>query len=810
MGAFEVEEIKASKELLGEDIVLAEIKEITKHPDADKLQVTQTEIAPGQISQIVCGASNIKVGQKVPVALVGSSVTNRKDGSKMKIKKSKIRGVESCGMLCSSEELGFDEDEVAKIQALQGDGIYLLQDPSNEKIINQAGDHAIGTPIKTVLGLSTDYVLELGARSNRGDALSVVGQARELSALLDQDLKLPAAIDLEKHPLINQDKSIKTIQPKIASEDDCPLFYTVAIENLKVEQSPQWLKDRLNAMGTKSINNIVDISNYVLLELGQPMHFYDREKLSGDFIEARRAKLGEELTTLEEKTCKLTEINQVIADASGPVSLAGVMGGLDHSINDQTTNIIVECAVFNPAVTRKSSRAAGVESESKRRYERGVDKAGTYKALLRAIELLANHTRADGKITVGAINQAGSELVSEQIVELELSQVKRHLGIEISSESIIQLLERLEIKNTKQEKERLSFSIPSFRQLDLKRDIDLIEEIGRLYGFDKIPANCPSTFVGVDIKQEASQIRNKVIETFTAQGYSQAILSSLIDDSLEKLDAQVNQSTLIEMDNPLSREHRYLRRSLIPALVQAASRNYAYDKSSDIKLFELGKAYSLSGDKEAADLSNCLEAPKLAAIFVKTEKDWTGAKAKTFAEAFYELKSSVDKLFPRARFIAFEPGLEQDLFHPGVSAKIEDARKEIGVIAKLHPQLSKSWDLPDESYVLELQLPKLSKIKFKQIASTPIIERDITVDSKEEILAQDIEDLINKTIKKDFKSSRLVSFFKRSSSSDEPSKSTSFRLKWQSESQTLSGDEIDAEIVKLKSLLEKEHGVTFR
>lgn len=813
MGAFEVEEIEATREVLGDDVVLGEIKEIAKHSDADKLQVTQTEISPGEISQIVCGASNIKVGQKIPVALVGSTVTNRKDGSELKIKKSKIRGVESCGMLCSSGELGFSEEEVNAIEKLQGDGIYLLADPSDEKIKDQASQYKVGTPIKTVLDLDTDYVLEVGARSNRGDALSVLGQARELSALLAKDLKVSEPIDIQNHELINYDESIKSIEPKISNPEDCELFYTVALENVKVQDSPQWLKDRLNAMGTKSINIVVDVSNYVLHELGQPMHFYDRDKLSGNYIEARRAKPGEKILTLEEKTHELEEINHVIADDKEPVCLAGVMGGLNHSINDETKNVIIECAVFNPALTRKSSRAAGVESESKRRYERGVDKAGTYRAVLRALDLLANYARAEEKLSVGKILQAGSAEVPEQIISLPMSQVERHLGISIDATEIISLLEKLEIRSTAVEEGSLSFSIPSFRQMDITRDIDLIEEIGRLYGFDKIPPSCPSTFVGVDIKQEASQIRELVLDTFASQGYSQAILSSLIGDSLESLDNQIDSSQIIEMDNPLSREHRYLRRSLIPALVQAASRNYSYDKSTDIKLFELGKAYKFTGETEAADISKCLEAPKLAAIFVKNQKDWTQAKPKTFAESFYELKSNVEKLYPRARFIPFEPGIDQDLFHPGVSAQIENAKKTIGVIAKLHPSTSKKWDLPDETYVLELAMPQLQKIKFKKISSTPIIERDITVDSKEDVLAQDISAFIEKTIKKDFKGSRLVSFFKRPAADGSfqiGSKSTSFRLRWQSPTETLNGEEIDTEIDKLKGLLEKELGVTFR
>ncbi len=836
MGAFEVEEATALGADLGDDIVLGEIREIAKHPDADKLQVTQTCIgynANGSenIQQIVCGATNIAVGQKVPVATIGATVLNRHDSSTFQIKKSKIRGIESCGMLCAAEELGLSETTLKFIKEKQGDGIYIL-----------SSDLKLGAPVSKVLNLEPDYVLEVGARSNRGDALSVLGQAREITALLDKDLLIPhqhysseiikgltnlnqvGNLDLNtKSASFVYDESIKSIEPCIGDDAkrDCSLFYTITIEGIEIKESPSWLQERINAMGTKSINNVVDISNYVLLELGQPMHFYDREMINGNYLEVRRAKAGEKLTTLEEKTYELNDTNLVIADAKGPSSLAGVMGGLDSSINDQTKNIVIEVAIFNPAAVRKSARAAGVESESKRRFERGVDKSFSKLALLRALELLVQLATKEGsKLKIGKILTAGSEDISEKTVKLKNGQVKRLLGIDIARETSIKLLGRLGIKLVKESAEELEFSIPSYRQLDISREADLIEELGRLYGFNNIPLQVPNTSVAAQKNlNEQTQVKEKIMEAFIASGFSEARLSSLIGDSLLAIDAmgpelivsKSTQAAYIEMDNPLSREHRMLRKSMLPGLIQAASRNYAYDKSIDIKLFEIGKTYYYSGDTAKASRDNSIEESKLAAILVQVEPDWTQAKPKTMAENFFYFKSIIENLYPRAKFSSIKNS-NTSLVHPGISALVLQDNRTIGIIAKLHPSITKEWDLPDESYILELNHPKLQETKFKPIASTPIVERDITVDSSDDIDVQMIQDLMQKKLSKNLREIKLVSLFRRSvkEATDTKPKSSTFRLKFQSDTETLSGELIDQDVEKLKQSLEKELGVGFR
>ncbi len=800
MSAFEVEEIEATRDGIDPKVVLGKIEKIIPHENADKLQVTQTNIG-NETLQIVCGARNIQVGQLVPVALVGAEVTDRKTGEKFKIKDSKIRGIESFGMLCSGEELGFDENTIKLITEKHGDGIYIIEtDETN-----------IGKSIEHVLGFKKDFVLEVGARSNRGDALSVIGQARELSAILKKDFKVPVSKSFK------YEKDITKIEPKIGS--DCDLFFTLAVKNIEIKESPQWLKERINAMGIGSINNIVDISNYVLLERGQPMHFYDLNKLKGDTLTVRKAKSGEKIITLENKEHILNETNLVIADREGPVSLAGVMGGLDSSINNNTKDILIEVAVFSPSIVRKSSRSAGVESESKRRYERGVDRSQARAALLKAVELIIE-IAGNAQTQIGEIKMAGSDTVEEKTVSLQINQIEKILGIHIFVKEVIDLLKPLGVILKEETDDELLFSIPSFRQNDLTREIDLIEEIGRLYGFDKIPAQIPPAALFNSSKEvqnyisESKELRN----IFYAYGYSEVKLSSLIGESVSKLD-KVSQELIskkklhaIQMDNPLSLEHSYLRRSLIPGLIQAASRNYSYEKNKDIKLFELGKVYGFQVEN-AANRDDCLELNKIGAILIKNEKNWLNKKESCLAENFYSFKSVLDNLYKDAVFSSFEV-IEQSskLIHPGISAKVNYQGKEIGLIAKIHPDIQKEWDLPAESYVLELDFPRTNAIKFKPISNTPAILRDITVDSKLGLESHQLISFIKKNTPKTLKEVKVSGLFVREQGNLElnNNKSTTLSLLWQDDNDTLKGEDIDSSIQAVKNLLEKELSVTFR
>lgn len=814
MQAFEVEEIEKTGCKLEGKLVLGEILDIEKHPNADKLQVTKVSIAKKndgshEILQIVCGASNIKVGQKVPVACIGSKVFNRKDSSLFEIKKSKIREVESYGMLCSPDELGLSEAMSKSIKESQGDGIYILEDPENSKI-QIAKAFKLGDEIKDVLNLQSDYVLEVGARSNRGDALSVIGMAREIAALTGKTLKFKIPKEISSDNLdIDFDPSIKSFKPIIENEDDCAVFYTVALENLSVKDSPEWIKHRLESMGLNSINNIVDISNYVLLEFGQPLHFYDRSKLSGSCLISRRAKSGEPLKTLDEKNLNLDTVNLVIADEERAQCLAGAMGGWDSQIDKNTTEIIIEAAAFNSALVRKSARASGVESESKKRFERGVDKSTTVLALLRAVELLSNYAKnSNEKIRVGNLLKAGSSELPLLEVGLRLSSVKRYLGIEISKEKLLNLLGSLNINLISESEELLSFSIPSFRHGDLKREIDLIEEVGRLYAFNNIPPLSPNVS-NLRVDPEKLFIEENIKKSLLARGFNEVILSSLIGETLLSINLSENiknNDLYIEMDNPLSREHFVLRSSLIPGLINAASKNYAYEKSEDIKLFELGKTY-LKKYPEATLRDDCVEESKFSVILISKSEDWTLSKTIHDNLDFFRLKGLILDILPKAKFRNLD--LKLPFLHPSISAEIFDSNKSIGVLGKIHPSLAEEFKIPNETFLLEIKYPeKIKEKKFKEIINTPILERDITIDIENSISTEQILDLINKNTGSDLRSVKLVGLFK--SDKNAKNHSSSFRLRWQADDRSLEGDEIDSKVKDLKSLLELELGVKFR
>ncbi len=838
MGAFEVEGIETIGDELKGEIVLGQIKEISKHPDADKIQITQTSIGKNpdgsdNVQQIVCGGKNIAVGQLIPVATVGSKVFNRADGTELEIKKAKIRGVESFGMLCSAAELGYDDEFCKKIAEEQGDGIYLMLDPNNSKIKNRVVDSStgktfdLGTDIRKVLGIQKDIVLDVGARSNRGDALSVLGQAREIAALFSKEVKRTSLEDLDelikKYPeTLKLDKSIRSIAPAINDEKDCTVFHTLTIEGIKVCESPTWMQHRLEAMGTRSINSLVDISNYVLYELGQPTHFYDRDKLKSDKLTVKRAANGTKIKTLDDAEYEVSEKNLMIYDASEAVGIAGVMGGLDSQITDTTTSIVIESAAFSASTVRKSARAAGIESEAKKRFERGVDHSNSKAALLRCLELVALIAKENGqKLKISEVLTTGNPQAEKKTVKLRLSQIKRYLGIEVDKDTIVKLLKPLEIifiadtkASDKDASPAIEFEIPSFRQVDVYREEDLIEEIARLYGYDKIPVTPPSSSVTAAITTEKEAQLENVQNIMRAHGFSQAILSSLVGEKLTSKEfARTHNNDLeVRMLNPLSREHSVLRQSMIPSLVQAASRNYAYDKTSNIKLFELGKIYFYDEKSKKKDTSHAPteERERFTAIMISKNESWKQAKHE--ADDFYKFKAIIEELFPRAIFKNFA---DQDtsklpfasLCHPGIAAVIEQDKRELGFIAKLHPSIAKEWDLPDHSFILEANLPKLKKSKFKPVANTPIIDRDITVDFKSDISSQAIIDLIKKSCSKDLIKVDLISLYQKDK--DAP-RSLSYRLKWQSKTETLTGELIDKEVKSIKEKLISELEASFR
>jgi len=777
MGAFEVEDIQTVGPRLRGPIIVGEILNIEKHPNTDRLSVTQVTTDRQNKLQIVCGAKNIKVGQKVPVCLPGAIVINRKDGSELQIKTSKIREIESFGMLCASSELGLSSSEA--------DGILIL--PS---------DATLGENIINYLSLKGDIVLEVASRSNRGDALSVYGLSKEISALLKKRTKELSF----KTPKF--DNSVKGISSKIENTKDTFLFYTATIQNIKVTDSPEWLKKLLESVGIRSINNLVDITNYINFSFGQPMHAYDKTKLKGDFLISRTAKAGEEILTLDGKKRELREGVLVIADSSSPVAVAGIMGGKDSEVTETTKEIVLEAAVFNPSKVRKGSRAIGLSTDASKRFERGVDSNFTYNALLKAIELVEElATQDNNKIRVSSIIQAGEPIKKEVKIQLSLKDVKRVLALNISTKEIAELLESLEFKCKPIQDEKIEVLVPLHRLNDISRPIDIIEEVARLYGYDRIEALPPPSTLSAKKTQAGLK---KIKSHFLSAGFSEAYLSSLIGEQvLSNKEFTFNKSKSISMLNPLSKEHTILRQSLIPGLLEALKLNLNH-QTIPVKLFEIGKAYFMDGSPSEKE-TGIKEITKIAGVLAGCEENWFTNKklpGKPDEFIFFTAKGILESFFERNRFHTnFSPNKETFL-HPKLSLGISFNKDTIGAFGRLHPQLEKKLDLKGPIIVFEINLENiLSNAEeihsYKKISSQPVVMRDITVDISREYEANTISSEITKATSNFVQSVKLVSIFDL----DKEFRSLTYRVKMQDFEQTLTSKQIEDEVNRIKNHL---------
>ena len=777
MGAFEVEDIQAVGPKFRGPVLIGEILEIEKHPNADRLLVTKVTTDGKNKFQIICGAKNIKVGQRVPVCLPGAVVINRKDGSELHIKRSKIREIESFGMLCAASELGLPQEE-------------------QDEILILPQDAKLGQSIIDYLSLNEDTVLEVASRSNRGDALSVFGLSKEISALIKKKTKELSF----KTPKF--DNSVKNILSKIENPKDTFLFYTATIQNIKVTDSPQWLKRLLESISIRSVNNIVDITNYINFSFGQPMHAYDKEKLKGDFLISRTAKKGEEIFTLDGKKRELKEGILVIADSNGPQAIAGIMGGKDSEVTENTKEIVLEAAVFNPTKVRKSSRTIGLTTDASKRFERSVDSNFTYSALLKAIELIEELAIPDNnKIKVSPVSQAGEPVKKELKIQLPQREVKRVLGINISIKETARLLESLEFKCKLIQDDTIEVLVPYRRLNDISRPIDLIEEVARLYGYDLIEASPPPS----TLSAKKTQIWLKKIKGhFLSTGFSEVYLSSLTGEQvLSNKEFTFNKTKAVSMLNPLSREHAILRQSLLPGLLEALKLNLSHQVSS-VKLFEIGKAYFLNGVPQEKE-TGVEEVTKIAGVICGHEENWFTNRHITGAAdefLFFITKGILESFFERNKCqVIFLPNKESFL-HPKFSLAVSYDNNIIGSFGCLHPRLEKKFDLKGTVMVFEINfdsiINNLEKIQaYEKISSQPAVMRDITIDLPRKYEANTVSNEVSKVTSGFVQSIKLVSTYDL----DKEFRSLTYRLKMQDFEQTLTSKQIDDEVNKIKNHL---------
>ena len=696
-GGIEVEGVEYLAEEIS-NVVVGYVVSKEKHPDAEKLNVCQVNVGEEENLQIVCGAPNVDAGQYVIVAKVGAKLPG------IKIKKAKLRGVESQGMICSLAELGLSKSVVPKNYQ---EGIYVFET-----------EQELGSDVVEVLGLN-DYILDLSITPNRADALSMRGLTYELGALYNNKVNFN---DVEKE----ENYEATSLQVAIES-DSCRNYVGQIVKNVEVKSSPLWLQTRLMNSGIRPINNIVDITNYVLLEFGQPMHAFDKD-LVGDKIVVRDAKEGEVLETLDGEERKLQTSDLVITDGTRAIALGGVMGGKNTEVSEETKNIILESAYFNPTSVRRTSAAHGLRSDSSARFEKGIDPNMQKAALARAVELILELCpNAVVESSVGVVNKE-----EEKVVEITTSYINNYLGITLSTEEIAVILEGLSFK-VEVTGENLVVKVPT-RRPDISIKQDLVEEVIRIYGYDNLASTLPkfskTTKGGLTYSQRMVRDLRAV---YASLGFNDTINYSLVSEE-EATEYTLEDHHKVRLLMPMTETHSTLRQSLVPGLLNTVQYNVAR-KQKDLKLLEIGRVFFGSGDdniqpKETLYLSAALTGEERATKWLKESSSLDFFAAKGYLEVVFDRLGLDEK-------VTYKKSKLEGM-HPGRFAEVYLGEKRIGFIGEVHPQVADKLGL-NTTYVFEINLDEViseSKVKpkYEEVTKYPEITRDIAmlVDVKDE------------------------------------------------------------------------------
>ena len=702
MAGLEVEELTVLGEGLAH-VVVAEIVAAEKHPEADRLQVCKVDAGLGELLQIVCGAPNARVGIKVPLAMVGASLPGG-----MSIKAAKLRGVESCGMLCSAKELGIDTDASG-----------LLELPL---------DAPVGQSLADYLGLP-DASFELKLTPNRPDCLGLVGLAHDVAALFGSAVKVP---EQAAAPVTSEAKRGIRLQ----AGKDAPRYLGRVVEGIDpAARTPLWLIERLRRSGLRSISAVVDITNYVMLELGQPLHAFDNDTLQGDIV-VRHARAGETLKLLDGSEPKLDEGFVLIADEKHALAVAGVMGGFDSRVTDATCNIFLEAAHFAPAAIMGRARKLGMHTDASHRFERGVDPELPRRALERATELLLSIAGGHAGPVLVAENPA--DLPRPAAVKLRRARLKRVLGVDVADAEVARIFTALGMK-VEPHADGWQITAPSSR-FDIEREEDLIEEVARIFGYDNIPTLTPTGALTLTIEPEARINELALREQLAARGYYEAVNLSFVAPEL--LARWGFSDRLVPLANPLSADLAVMRPSLLPGLIEALRHNRARQQER-VRLFEVARVFA-AGDPP-------IETPSLAIVACgNAHAEQWGEPAR--ALDFHDLKGDLDAIIAWGgepqRWSVHADGLPGWL-HPGRGARITRDGKTAGYLGALHPQLAKALDLGTDVHVLELALePLLARRlpKAQPVPRFPMVRRDIAVDLPEEVSWSQIERVVRDSL----------------------------------------------------------------
>ena len=798
MSGLEVESVEDVKPSFT-NIKTVKIEKIDAHPNSDRLHLVTVNTGSG-LKTVVCGAQNIQEGQVVPYASVGSQVLDRKTGEMFTLTPAVIRGVESQGMLCSADELGVSERNYQ-----EEDGILVLN-----RIFP---DVELGKDVKDVLGFEKDTVIDVAPTANRGDQMSVIGVARELSSLFNTPLKF--------NPVeCTKDLTTDKFKVEIKDKDVCKYYSIALLKNIKIKSSPDWMQKRLIASGVRAINNVVDITNYVMLEYGCPLHAFDADKLDG-YLCVRRAEEGEKLVTLDEVERTLTTDSVLIATKDKGVCLGGVFGGANSEIDDNTTSLALEAAYFTPATNRKSARSAGYRSEASARFERGIDIEAVKSALMRAMQLLVEYADAE---VVGVVEDGENKLEPLEIT-LRYPQIKRILGCEIASDRCDNILENLGFKKLGGNAAAAKFLVPSFRAYDVTREIDLIEEIARINGYDKISPTLPAKAQTPTITLEEKVIK-RIHELLLSAGLNEIQTSSLIGKPmLDKFKIGYDDENAVKVLNAASEDYSMLRQTLSASVLNCMKYNFD-NGQKNFWAYEIGKTYiktspadeKNTGVKETRVLEGVLTGEVQNSKWqIKTSTDFYTVKG-IMENIFNDLE--VSRRIKLAPLEETELAKDNNILHPYRTAVVMLLGKKpqpIGYFGQVHPTLIDKLKLNQDAFLFNLNLTELiSAVKetvprFKHLPQFPEVRRDIAFIINDDVTFEDIQKVIKSSVKQNiFKGSEIFDVYQGEHVED-GFKSVAFRIKMQDENATLTDEIIEQQMTSVREKLQKTYAqISFR
>ena len=795
----EVESMESVEEIPGslDGVVVGEVVECGKHPDADKLSLTKVDAGESELLQIVCGAPNVAKGQKVLVAKVGTTLTFT-SGEQVKLKRAKIRGVESAGMICAEDELGIGTSH---------DGIMVLP-----------ADAVVGTPAKEYLGLETDTLLEIGLTPNRVDAASHIGVARDFSAWLrfngtDSRLVKPS---VENFETLVKSSDITPAKVTVVAADGAPRYAGLTFDNVTLAPSPDWLKKRISAIGLRPINNIVDITNFILHETGHPLHAFDYDKIAGHEVIVRRAKDGERFTTLDGVERKLTADDLMICDAEKPMTLAGIFGGAESGITSSTKRVFLESAYFNPVSIRKSSKRHQIKTDASFRYERGADPEMVPYAIKRAAILFQELA---GAKVAGDIIDIYPEKIDRAVVEIDFERVERLIGKRIGRESILNILEYLEYDILKSDNTGASLSVPCYR-VDVTRECDIVEDVLRIYGYNnvEIPERMVAS-ITPGRKPDPESVKEGLSAFLAANGFHEIVNNSLTKGEYYSKLKSFPEENLVKILNPLSSDLNAMRQTLLLSGLEVVSYNINR-QSSDLKLFEIGNVYSYSpaddGDlSPALNLKSYKEGTKISLIVTGPGvQSW---RTSAIPASYFTLKGQLELLLRR---YGIEPAdLEyssapSDIFSEGLVYKTQSG-KEIGVMGTISQTLLKRFGIKQQVFAAEIswdilfQLIKKQKVLFKEMPKFPEVKRDLALLLDEGVSFTEIRKSAFKAERKILKSVTLFDVY-RGDKIPEGKKQYAISFVLQDSEKTLTDKYVEETMSKLLKNFETNFGAQLR